>query len=599
MLPLKKLTCLVLLVAAGTGSVLAQESDTPGIRIDDQLTIAKCGGCHQRDSNGMMRRLSYIRTSPEVWEQAIKRMVRLNGLSIKPEEAREVLRFLSANNGLAPEEAKPVAWEAEHRLFRDQSDKIPSDALQHTCNYCHTIGRVLTQRRTKDDYEKLIAMHIGLFPGAENTLRPRRPAGPVTQMPVVLSSPAGGNPAVVPPPPAAVAGVVATRADGKYPADVAVDYLAKAQPLMTPEWEAWKAVMRTPKLAGKWMLVGYQQGKGRVFGTVTIDPGASPDEFTTKLDLEYASTGATMSRTGKGIVYTGYSWRGKSNGGKPDTAITAMGPDSADWREAMMVSRDGNTMDGRWFWGGYMEFGIDAHLTRIGALPMLAGASVFSLQSPSTSEMRIYGANFPADLKPADFDLGAGIAVKRVTRKSPTVATLEVAVNPGLPTGIRDVSMGRSTAERAIAVYDRIAYIKVLPDASMARLGGGIAAKQFAQFEAIAYASGADGKAQTADDIPLGPMAASWALEEFVSTPDDDDVKFVGSINDSGLFTPNLEGPNPQRRKQANNYPTNNWGDVWVDATLKGPEGTPMKARSYLVVTIPAYIRYDQPEVGQ
>src|SRR5215472_6701596 len=155
-----------------------------GIPISHQLTIDKCGGCHQRDANGMMRRLSYIRTTPEVWEQAIKRMIRLNGVVLKPEEAREILRYLSNNNGLAPEEAKPVFWEAEHRLLRDQSDAIPADALQHTCNYCHTIGRVLGQRRTRDDYEKLINMHLGLFPGAENQFRPRRPSEPPT--PVVL-----------------------------------------------------------------------------------------------------------------------------------------------------------------------------------------------------------------------------------------------------------------------------------------------------------------------------------------------------------------------------------------------------------------------------
>jgi quinohemoprotein amine dehydrogenase len=168
-----------------------------------------------------------------------------------------------------------------------------------------------------------------------------------------------------------------------------------------------------------------------------------------------------------------------------------------------------------------------------------------------------------------------------------------------VPSGIRDISLARSTAERAIAIYDKIAYIKTLPDASMARLGGTIAAKQFAQFEAIAYASGADGVPQTADDIPLGPVAARWSIEEFVSTPNDDDIKFVGSINDSGLFTPNLEGPNPERQKQSNNFPTNNWGDVWVAATYDAPGGAAMKARSYLVVTIPVYVRYDQPEVGQ
>src|SRR6267142_3968504 len=178
-----------------------QPSVSVGIPIDHQLTINKCGGCHQRDGSGMMRRLSYIRKTPEVWEQAIKRMVRLNDLVIKPEEAREILRYLSTNNGLAPEEARPVFWEAEHRMFRDQSDQIPADALQHTCNYCHTIGRVLNQRRTRDDYEKLISMHIGLFPGAENTLRPRRPSGPMEALPVAMTAPTGGNPAVVAPPP--------------------------------------------------------------------------------------------------------------------------------------------------------------------------------------------------------------------------------------------------------------------------------------------------------------------------------------------------------------------------------------------------------------
>jgi quinohemoprotein amine dehydrogenase len=256
-------------------------------------------------------------------------------------------------------------------------------------------------------------------------------------------------------------------------------------------------------------------------------------------------------------------------------------------------------MDGRWFWGGYEEFGIDAHLVRIGSQPMLSGMSAFSLQSPSTSEIRIYGANFGADLKPTDFDFGTGVVAKRIVRRTPSVVTVEVQANPNVPTGIHDVSLGRSTAERAFAVYDKIAYVKIFPDASMARLGGTIAAKQYAQFEAIAYAVGPDSKKETAADIPLGPVTAHWGMEEFVSTPDDDDIKFVGSMNDSGLFTPNMEGPNPARKKQSNNYPTDNWGDVWITASYDAPGGTAMKARSYLVVTIPVYIKYDQPEVGQ
>lgn len=230
---------------------------------------------------------------------------------------------------------------------------------------------------------------------------------------------------------------------------------------------------------------------------------------------------------------------------------------------------------------------------------MLAGVSVFSLQSPSSGQMKVYGANFPADLKAADFDLGTGITVTRVTRNSASLATIAVQVAPSLPVGIRDISLLGSPAERAIVVYDKIAYIKTVPDASMARLGGVIAAKQYAQFEAIAYSAGPDGKAQTADDIPLGPVEAHWGTSEFVSTPDDDDVKFVGTINQAGMFTPNIEGPNPERKKQANNFPMDNLGDVWVDAEYTAPGGQVMKARSYLVVTIPSYVRYDQPEVSK
>lgn len=221
------------------------------------------------------------------------------------------------------------------------------------------------------------------------------------------------------------------------------------------------------------------------------------------------------------------------------------------------------------------------------------------MQSPGvTRELRIFGANLPSNLKPGDVDLGPGVTVTRVVKATPSVATVAVAVEKGLAVGIRNVSIGSATAVKALAVYDKIAYIEVSPDASMARLGGGIATKQYTQLEAIAYAAGPDGKKNTEDDVPLGPVNARWALQEFYSTPDDDDVKFVGSINDSGLFTPASEGPNPARKKQSNNFGTNNWGDVWVEATFDH-DGVTLKSKSYLVVTVPQYVRYDQPEVSQ
>jgi quinohemoprotein amine dehydrogenase len=256
-------------------------------------------------------------------------------------------------------------------------------------------------------------------------------------------------------------------------------------------------------------------------------------------------------------------------------------------------------MHGRWFWGGYDEFGIDVTLTRMGPQPVVLGTDLYSLQSPTAKgELRVFGANLPVSLKPSDIDLGAGVTVTRVVKATPTVATVEVAVDKGLAVGVRNVAVGSATAVKALAIYDKIAYIEVSPDASMARLGGGIAAKQYTQLEAIAYAAGPDGRKNTDDDVAVGPVNARWALEELYSTPDDDDIQFVGSVNDSGLFTPAGEGPNPARKKQSNNFATNNWGDVWVEAAYDS-DGVTLKSKSFLVVTIPQYIRYDQPEVSQ
>jgi quinohemoprotein amine dehydrogenase len=579
---------------AASVSLLIAAPDTPraGIPIDDPLTITKCGGCHSRDGNGMMRRMSYVRTTPEVWEQNIKRMTRLNGVTLTADEARKILRYLSRNNGLAPEEAKPVFWEAEHRRFRDQDDdKLVPEALRGTCITCHTIGRVLTQRRTREDYEKLANLHMGLYRYTElMVFRPRTPSVLVLPVTAVAQGSYG----------ASLSYPTLPQRPAKDPIDIALDYLATNQPLITPEWTAWKASMRTPNLAGAWLMSGYQKGKGKLYGQMTIE-AIGDDEFTTKIEVKYANTGRVVTRTGKGIVYTGYSWRGRSKlSSESNTPSADPNYAPAEDKEALFISRDGASVEGRWYWGGYDEFGIDVRLTRLGKEPVVLGTDLYGLKSPSTAELHIFGGGFPASLKPSEVDLGAGVQVSKVIKATPTEATLQVTLAAGLPTSKHDITVGHSTAVNAFAVYDKIAYIKVEPDANMARLGGTIVAKQYAQFEAVAYAAGPDGKPETADDVALGPVPASWSMEEFFSTPNDDDVEFVGSVNDSGLFTPSGEGPNPKRKKQTNNLPTDNYGDVWIDASFTAPGGgAALRAKSYLVVSVPLYIHFDQPEVSQ
>ena len=84
-------------------------SHEDGIPVTDQLVVSKCSGCHQADAKGNLSRISNIRTTPEGWEEAIKRMIRLNGLVLSPDEARQVLRYLSNSHGLAPEKLRRSA----------------------------------------------------------------------------------------------------------------------------------------------------------------------------------------------------------------------------------------------------------------------------------------------------------------------------------------------------------------------------------------------------------------------------------------------------------------------------------------------------------
>ena len=112
--------------------------------------------------------------------------------------------------------------------------------------------------------------------------------------------------------------------------------------------------------------------------------------------------------------------------------------------------------------------------------------------------------------------------------------------------------------------------------------------KKFTQFEAHGYNKGADGVVGTADDLDLGPVKATWRLNEAISSIADDDVKYVGVIDPNGLFTPAVEGPNPDRPRS-----TNNAGDVWVEAsyTPDGGNAKSLTGRAYLVVAIPTYNR--------
>jgi quinohemoprotein amine dehydrogenase len=261
----------------------------------------------------------------------------------------------------------------------------------------------------------------------------------------------------------------------------------------------------------------------------------------------------------------------------------------------MMLSADGTRFEGRWFWGVYQEFGMDVTLTRDIGGPVLLGVSVPALKSGSSGyKITVFGENLPKGISAADVDLGAGVTVTSA-ESSPTTITFVANVAADARPGKRAISVKGITLPEALAVYNKIDFLKVTPQTPIARLGSETHTKGYAQFEAEGYNFGPDGKAMTADDIPLGIVPATWKMEEFVASYGDDDVDYVGVIdNKTGLFTPSTDGPNPKRKSMRNNY-----GDIWVVASYT-PEGEakPVVGRSYLIVSVPQYLQYDQPEVA-
>jgi quinohemoprotein amine dehydrogenase len=548
-----------------------QSKPEPGIPIPNETVQKACGPCHTVDEKQQISRISFRRDTPEGWQATIRRMVALNGLRIEPQTARQVVKYLSDHLGLAPEEARPGAFELERRLIDYKYDNADAEGV---CNKCHSLGRVILQRRTRDEWNLLVAMHRGWYPLVDNQAF-RRP-GP---------APRDRGPDGRPP-------------DTRHPVEKAVDHLARAFPLQTAQWSTWSATMRPPRLEGSWALTGWQVGQGPVYGRVEIKttPNA-PDEFTTQTTLIYARTGRRVSRTGEAIVYTGFQWRGRSSGQTGPSGTNGAGSvGDDDLREVMFVDRDWRTMEGRWFTGGYDELGLDVTLHRLGSEPRVLGAERTALRVGATGQtFRVYGANFPATLQPSDLDFGPGITVTHVANVTPDQAAVTVDVAPNAAIGRRDLFIAGARAP-ALAVYDSIDAIKVTPAWAMARIGGIVFPKALAQFEARAFDNGPDDRADTPDDVDLGLVQATWSLEEFAATYDDDDVKFVGTIDAAtGLFTPNVDGPNPQRSGSRNNI-----GDVYAVATYtaEGAEGKSprtLRARAHLLVTVPLYMRWEDP----
>ncbi len=519
--------CFIVALAFMSAAVLAGSAvGETGIPVTSDLVLKKCTDCH-KNNGGLVSRISYLRQVPEAWEETLWRHKRIHGLSISREEKEALLLYFSDKQGLAPAEVAPYAYTLEKR---DTKEQVDSQVIIDMCVRCHSYAKTALQRRTPEDWTKLAHMHSGVLPMW------------LYQLQDVI--------------------------DWDDTLAACLKELSKRFPLETPEWKQWSATR--PKAGeGKWVVAGYQAGKGAYGGEITLKK--TGEAFYTYAGTVEFENGEKQPIEGKATLYGGYAWRASGTlAGKPI-------------REVFHISMDGAAFTGVRFDEPHFELrGVETRAFA-GSSPRILAVMPKALKAGTKGAVvTVVGTGLSNAVR-----LGDGVTVRKVVSASPTKVVVTVDVSDKAASGYRSATAGDAAADKLFAVYASLDYIKVTPSPAISRTGGlGLAVKQLVQFDAIAVSKGADGAAGTEDDIEIGRVPAEWKVVELASSNDDHDVEFVGAIDRNGLFTPGDDGPNPKRFMQENNI-----GDVWVAASYAAPGGGTLSARGYLLATIPLYVQ--------
>ncbi len=517
-----------ILAFAGSGALNAASQSTVG----EKIIQKRCMDCHTETDNASQpySRISEQRKTPEGWQMTVQRMVSFHEAKMTPEERKQVVKYLADTQGLAPAESIGLRYGIE----RDENVVESNDpAYGEMCARCHSGARYGLQRRTKEEWELLIHFHMGQIPTLElHSLARDRPWFDLALNEVVPK-------------------------------------LAKDFPYDSADWRAWQAADK-PNFDHDWTLSGYVPGKGSFDAIMQVN-GQGGDRYKLTIAGQYGD-GTPLKGAGHAITYTGHEWR---------ASLTL---DGVKMRQILAANEQGTQMTGRMFMAEANELGGkmvaqrsakgDRAITRI---------TPSHIRQGSQQELLIVGAGLSGQV-----DLGAGVRVIKTLSAGKNRLRLLVEADKGAPLGLHDVTVGKAQAGAMLAVYDRVVRVDVLPNESIARIGGNgmPIPKVKSVYRAVGFAAGADGKPGTADDIRLGYVSADWSLKAFDEAAEhENDLKYAGSIDSNGIFTPGDAGPNPERKMKANNV-----GNLSVVATVDDA-GSKVSGASHLLVTVQRFVR--------
>lgn len=488
-----------------------------------ELVAGLCSGCHEEVAPGHLFRINDVRKTPEGWDMTLFRMQHVHGVEMSPLERAGILAYLADMQGLAPSETAGYRYVLEER--QNAMDKAPDPELNVMCGRCHTNARYALQRRDKEEWLRHMNFHVGQYPSLEYQASSR----------------------------------------DRYWWQIATTELPQKlgalYPLKTAAWDKWKNAKHA-SLAGSWRIIGWQPGHGLYQGVATFKAGGDG-----RYAVSYAMTdpvGKSLTGAGKSIVYTGFEWRGSVKLGDQEL------------REVYAASEDGRQLTGRWYDAAHLETGADVTAVRIekGKTRILAASPPY-IKAGGVTDVTLIGFGLTGSP-----DFGPDVTAKVISSDGNSMK-LSLTTAPRVKVGARDIKVAGAVAKSAFMVYDRVDSLRVTPEYAVARVGGGHAPAVPAQFEAVGYMNGPDGKPGTMDDIRIGVMKAAWQAKPFdEEAARMQDVRYAGVLSADGLFVPAGAGPNPARK-----YSTNNAGNLSIVATVNDG-GRNVTGAGHMIVTV-------------
>jgi quinohemoprotein amine dehydrogenase len=504
-------------------------------QIGKEIINSKCVACHTGNLDDGLSRISDQRKTPEGWYMTVVRMQRNQGLSLTAEEQSNVIKYLSDNQGLTPDEIKPYSYVLD-KTPNFQEPETKPELFAEMCVRCHSEARVGLQRRTGPEWDSLIDFHVGQFISFEGQAKTR-------------------------------------DRDwlGIAKKDI-VPFLADKFGKNETEWASFKDSIKDYELPTQWTLHGHTPSKGD-FNSKLILIKDTDSNYYVKMSGIYEN-GTRFEGKGKAISYAKSELR------------VSLDIDGIKYRQILHINPKTSVIEGRMFEVLHTENGSVLNGVAINTKEVsIVGIYPNVLKAGETTKIIIIGNNLTSEI-----ELGKNIEISKILKDSTYEIVLEVSVDEDVKLSTNSIKVAKKEFKDALTTYEKIDYLKVTPDYAIARTGGNDTTdaiqKEFTTFEAYGYSVGKDGKKDTEDDIRLKVLPAIWNMKPYDEQAiEDKDIWYAGSINRyTGVFTPSEAGPNPVRKLMANNV-----GNLTITATYIDDEQK-LEADSHLIVSVPKFI---------